>query len=341
MSSKRIVYLDMLRSFAAFTVVFLHTAAPFLYYYEKKELSFWMTANIYDGIVRWSVPIFFMMSGALLLGAKRELSLSDFFKKRMDKILIPFLFWSVFYFYFRAYYLDTDNSFKTFIKKFLNDDISYHLWFFYAMIGVYLIFPLLRPFVKNSSITTIGYIVGVWAIFTSGFSYINYLLEVNLDINTPLGLYVGYFLLGYLLTQINFNKVTRIGIYTLGIIGLFITVYFAYLDTVETGNVSLYYFKYITPNVLITSVAVFVFFKYAFANMNNTPKVINTLSFTTFGIYVIHPFYILILSKQNIVKEFIFDHVAIAIPVFAIIVFILSAVTAYIISKLPIIKRII
>jgi len=54
-----------------------------------------MIANIYGSIARISVPLFFMMSGYLLL--PRTESLRSFYTKRMPKVVLPFIFWSVIY----------------------------------------------------------------------------------------------------------------------------------------------------------------------------------------------------------------------------------------------------
>ncbi|MBD2598484.1 acyltransferase family protein [Nostoc spongiaeforme FACHB-130] len=83
----RLIWADYVRVIANFFVIFLHSAAPLLYQFKKIPDSYWITGNIYDSGVRMCVPLFFMLSGYLLL--EKQETLETFFKKRFKRIFIP------------------------------------------------------------------------------------------------------------------------------------------------------------------------------------------------------------------------------------------------------------
>ena len=76
MESKRIIYFDYLRAIAVFSVIVLHVAAQNWHNADTNTFE-WNVFNIYDGVSRWAVPIFVMISGALFLG--RDYSLDTLY----------------------------------------------------------------------------------------------------------------------------------------------------------------------------------------------------------------------------------------------------------------------
>lgn len=87
-------WLHGLRVFAIAMVVILHASGLILVEAEFSSYDWWV-GNIYNAFTRMAVPIFFMISGYLLL-SKNEGILS-FYKKRFSKILLPFIIWTLFY----------------------------------------------------------------------------------------------------------------------------------------------------------------------------------------------------------------------------------------------------
>src|ERR1700748_2984293 len=88
-------WINSLRLIALFAVIVLHTAAVPLGQYGHIPLNTWLTADFYNALVRFAVPVFVMITGALLL--HRQYELGDFLKKRLGRVLVPFLFWSLVY----------------------------------------------------------------------------------------------------------------------------------------------------------------------------------------------------------------------------------------------------
>ena len=90
-------YIDMIRAYATFLVVFSHVFAPLVWAYNTTSEPVWLVMNVCDALIRPCVPLFVMISGALLLNPSREESISLFLKKRLTKILVPLILWSLIY----------------------------------------------------------------------------------------------------------------------------------------------------------------------------------------------------------------------------------------------------
>lgn len=74
----RLVYMDWLRVVATIAVVTIHVAAGYVSTLDSNNVSRWLAGNFYDSLSRASVPIFVMISGALLLKGKKILLLGNF-----------------------------------------------------------------------------------------------------------------------------------------------------------------------------------------------------------------------------------------------------------------------
>ena len=95
-------WVDILRFISVFLVIIIHVSTPLVNNWREASHRDFMVGNLYDSLSRVSVPIFFMVSGYLLLGKKE--SLASFYKKRLKKILFPFVAWSVLYLLWEGYY---------------------------------------------------------------------------------------------------------------------------------------------------------------------------------------------------------------------------------------------
>lgn len=89
------VWLDNSRIIATFAVVFLHVAGFFLN--AGMDSQYWWFGNIFSSFSKWCIPVFVMISGALLLSPDKTESMETFYRKRVSKIFIPILFWSMLY----------------------------------------------------------------------------------------------------------------------------------------------------------------------------------------------------------------------------------------------------
>lgn len=333
----RIIWIDLIKVFAMFAVIFLHSAAPILYEINKIDFSYWMTGNIYDSMVRMAVPLFFMVSGVLLLNQK-DVPLPIFFKKRFFKVVIPLIVWSFIYIIAIKFGANKDiNIFKHLIAS-LNRPEYFHLWFLYTIIGIYLILPIIKVFIKNASNNIQIYFIILWIVSVSVIPFINYFMGYQIKSYMPMmSGYIGYLILGYQLAKV---KITKNIFYISMLIILtstLITVFGTYYLSEKAGEyISLFYGNF-SVSTLLQAISYFIFLKYIGENTLTKYRTISNgvsiISITSLGIYLIHPLFINILSKIGLSVHT--TNPLIIVPIVAILTFILSFITIFILHKLP------
>jgi surface polysaccharide O-acyltransferase-like enzyme len=131
----REIWLDNLRIIAIICVVIIHVS-------RLPDDHFDYFAQIYQSSVRFCVPLFVMISGAIQLN--RSTSAFSFLKKRIPKMLFILWFWGSAYILFNHFFASPYNI-KGYFGSFLLSSTpgSFHLWFLYLIIELYLITPLL------------------------------------------------------------------------------------------------------------------------------------------------------------------------------------------------------
>ncbi len=337
---EHIVWVDWTRALATLGVVLIHTASPLLYAYNKIPESYWWTSNIYDSAARMCVPLFFMISGFLLL--QKDYSLKTFFSKRINKVFIPLLAWSVFFVLWNVYFersatLSPDSLFSLLYKP-----AYYHLWFLYALIGVYLSVPLLRVIVKHANDTVLYYGVALWFMTASLMHMIEKFTVVQggIDLRFMAG-YSGFLLLGWLLGKESVTKKRAVAACVLSFICFVITALITYVLTLNNGGILVDYFYGPTaPNVIILSGSVFILIRYAAENYRMVKDetvllVVRSISSASLGIYLIHVVFLYLLRHGQLGIYLYADrwHPLLGIPVVTVTVFCLSYGTIHILRK--------
>lgn len=95
LSGQRFLYFDCLRILGAFAVILIHVAS-YKWFTADISTTEWNVLNFYNcSLVRWAVPVFIMISGALFLDGKQ--SITHIYKKNILRIVTAFLFWSPLY----------------------------------------------------------------------------------------------------------------------------------------------------------------------------------------------------------------------------------------------------
>ena len=350
---KWVSYFDVLRVLAAMAVVLIHVSCKG---WVKIPIGYpgWWGSTFWDGATRWAVPIFVMISGALMLNPEKKFSVKKLYSKNILRMVIIFAAWSILYILFNFLVLkDNFIGFVDIIKNFFEG--YYHMWFIYMLIGLYVITPVLRVITKRQKAMEYFLIVGIiLSIILPGIKVLcdGYLLVegnkiANLmssaigSITGSLGFkfaagYVLYYVLGYWLSKIKVSKAIRCICYILGICGLILTVLYS-------GKVSIFskqlwgIFESSTPWVLAQAVALFIFARYHCERIGRN-KIIKALSSLSLGIYLIHAGvieYMLVYVCPDIKYNFR------SILIMAGIVFAISVLLTWIIKKIPLIKRIV
>ena len=342
---KRDTYFDCLRILATFAVMILHLSSQYWYVVDVGIYE-WMVFSFYDGMVRWAVPVFVMISGALFLG--RDISIERIFKKNILRIVTAFIFWSALY---AIVNLITGRSeLKNALREFVEGPT--HLWFLFMIVGLYLLVPLLKKIVANDGL--VRYFVLLSLVFTFVLPYTITLISLyaekiasiasgilkSVNFNFTLG-YVGYFVFGYYFSHININTRKKWMIYLLGIVGLFVTIFAQVLFPITDKAASFVFHENMTVNVMLISVSIFVFARNNLSFPNDSDKtaaMIRNISEYSFGAYLVHAMVITQLNHIFGLNTLSFNPI-ISVPVIGVMVFIISFAISGILHHIPVLNK--
>lgn len=336
MKNDRIIYLDYLRIFATLAVTIVHVSAQ--NFYHSVNTFEWNVFNVYDSIMRWAVPIFVMISGALFLKYKNDINIKNIYTKKIVRIITSFLFWSFIYTCFFVITTKNKNIIEI-IKRFLIGES--HMWFLFMIVGLYMIIPIMRKITESKCITE--YFILLAIIFNFCVPYIFEIPKIKtllpmyekINMNLVLG-YSGYFVLGYYLSEYDIDRKKRKYIYCLGFIGTLITILGTYILSSKSNTANTLFYSYFSFNVLIESVAIFVFAKYNFSKLvlsSNVENIIFNISKCSFGVYLSH------LLVMNIFKLLGLNTLSFnsifSVPIISIMVFVISMMISFVLNKMP------
>jgi len=322
--SSQTYYISYLRIFATIAVVLIHASTGYLN--GKDFYAFdWNYANILNSFSRLSVPLFVLISGALLL-PKAEEPLA-FYQKRLVKLIPIFFFWNMIYilYYFFKYpslqQYDLNQKISYIAEK-MKSGANAHLWYLYLLPGLYLAIPFIHKLLKSCSKKDIEIFLILWYISLFLFNKRLSPYLPNFDLGFFTG-YFGYLVLGYYLRIYNFNS--RLFAYmivcTATAIGTF------YLSLQQQRFDSLLY-GYLAPNTVWAAAFLFVTFK----NKLNTapvPKYLSWIDKYSFGIYLSHILFL------NYIHPAITFSSAWKIPIATLLTLGCSALCCMLLRKIP------
>jgi len=169
--TKRVVFLDYLRVIACFMVMVIHSCEPFYLggeegtYVASRWDAFWVT--LVECLCRVCVPLFVMASSYLMFPIASGRSVGDFFRRRLTRVVVPFLVWSAVYVAVFAC-----GSGVSWGKAAFNFPMEGgHLWFVPMLVGLYVLMPLLSPWAERASEKEIRGWILVW-FFTTLFPFL-------------------------------------------------------------------------------------------------------------------------------------------------------------------------
>lgn len=336
--TNRIIYFDYLRFFSILAVIVLHVSCQNWSNINVRSLQ-WQTFNLFDSIVRWCVPVFVMISGALFLN--KEIPLKKIYFKYILRLAIAFIVWSI------IYSLFIDVSFSQRLLLIIKG--HYHMWFILMIIGIYMCNPLIKPITDNNN--RMKYFLLLSFIFAFVFPELTVLIKdfgnksfiklINaikyniriMNLQLVMG-YVGYFILGYYLSKNELHKKTRIIIYILELLGFVFTIGMDSWVALRTNKACSHYYDYFMVNVLFEAISIFTWFKYHNFNNDRINKIVNILAKYSFGAYLIHA---LILEQLYIrfgLNTLLFNPFASVICI-TLIVSVISFILSALINHIP------
>lgn len=348
MKEKRILYLDILKIIATFMVIVIHVTT--IQWLTAPINTFdWNVYSVYFSLAKWSVPVFVMVSGVLFLNPKKDISIKDIYKKYVLKMVLILFAWAAFYSVYESYHYGLAINLNNMFFSVILGKAQYHLWFMYLLIGLYIVTPIIRLLIKNADKKHLEYFLILWFVFTSvipllrHFSfYSTTMLGFDYLMISGVDYFIGYYVLGHYLHTYKLNPDWTKILYALGIIALTITISGTYWLTKWSGVNNQVLYAYLSPNVAIMSVSMFVLVKNTIEKMKFTDKYKKTvtyLSSLTFGIYLVHIAYVMLFTKLGLYSDFI--NPIIGNLLVSLLIFGISATTIIVMKTAPFFKKLI
>ena len=354
MENNRTLYFDHLRVLATIAVMMLHVAAMNWSAVDVNGYD-WRVFNFYDSIVRWSVPVFIMISGALFLN-RDDVPVKKIYFKYVLRMAVAYLFWSFIYYLFaegtvpqQFQLLFQPGKTQRFIGILGG---HYHMWFVPMIAGLYMCIPIIKQIVQNEKASDYFLILSFVFLFfipqcvnlVKDFCGEQLISIVNALYGRVQALQLGfvmnctfYFILGYKLSKTQFDRKTRYLIYALGLFGFAFTVVVDWIVAIKTQTPTQTYYSNFCVNVLLEAVAVFELYKNISFKENKFYRLILRLSQWSFGAYMVHALIIEQTIKCGL--STLSFHSAIATPVIVLIVFVISYAISAVIHLIPVAKK--
>ncbi|MCD8291581.1 MAG: acyltransferase [Prevotella sp.] len=330
----KITYLNGLRVLAALSVVFLHTSSSIT---DREVLAFMdkVLLFFYVCVLQFSVPLFVMISGVLFLNPAKDTSYKSLWKyvRRILLVLIVFaLPMSAMELGFPT--IGGGNSLN--VKHFITDTLLNwvtghswnHMWYLYMLPGLYLITPLIKPFVVKATNTELKIILCVLFVLSSLMPTIEKIglpLKGYMIISSP---YIFIYILGYYLhwrasSPLYKNK------WILSFIILACVCIIIWKCYNGLGS-----YGYSDPLVIVMAAAIFLMFK----SFNVNSRLANKLVPYCFGVYIVHLVFI------NIAYKILKVDASVVVPFYnwiglGLLFTLLSIATTHFLLKIPLLKK--
>jgi len=319
--NSKLFWPDYLKVLSIFLVILLHTSMPYIYRFNSIPLTNWYIANIFDSFSRMAVPNFFMISGALYLSRPCS-SAWTFYKAKFKMLIPPLIFWSIIYLLWNQYYLNNNTNFFNQIWKIALYPQFYHLWFIYALICVYLIYPLAKKYIESVPWNFQMSVLFLSLIFTS-------ILPLFISISFKSYLYyLQYFLLGYYLDRKNITKSMYFSCLLLFFLSTLTTIHMTYHLSSISGRFVEFFYDYFSLSTFLQSISFFMLAKHFKIKSDKIKKIYMDLAPMVFGVYLIHPLLLTIFNYSRVAISPL-----LIIPLVTFIIFFISFLLIFFLRK--------
>ena len=289
---------DLIRILAIVLVIMLHASNE---YYGAVAITlepnlYWWTATVYKAVAIPCVPLFIMLSGALLLrSSKVNEPIRVFLKKRLRRIGIAFVFWGAVYlawsFFDKNIPVTVSNVVQGIIKGLFTGPY-YHFWFLYVIAGLYLITPILRGIVGFGERKILRYLIVFWFVGIAIVPLIELAAGYDLSNVFLIGGWIGYFVLGTYLQRVHVRSSI---LYVFLSVGLVWTIVSTWIMNFAFSSLNQYNFFMDdqAANVILASVVLFMILSKFQADWPGSKhphlgRVVHEVSMNTLPIYLFH-----------------------------------------------------
>ena len=265
-NNKKIIWIQNLRAIACMLIVLLHVVDLWIksnnYILTQYSSRWWLDCVIIQIITRVGVPCFIMISGALLLNPEKEIDL-DKIKKYIIRMLIVLATFGLFFCFCEE--IGTNKIYNipkqlcNIILNLLQAKSFGAMWYIYMLIGLYIITPILKEFVKKENLKDLFFVIFCLFFTSSVIPTINFIFKISItSFYLEKFIYIFYYLIGYFIYKYcnrnhkrYFILMVIIGLTGYILINIFKNYY--YNNEILNNNVNCF--------VLFIAITMFYFFK--------------------------------------------------------------------------------
>ncbi len=343
-NGNRMLYYDLLRILAASSVVMLHVSAQFWYDFPVTDLR-WLTANSYDALSRFGVPVFVMISGALFLPGPPKTDMKRLYTHNILRLLLLFIIWSCLYGLLDCWRFGFQNlNARIILQEMLYG--RFHLWYLPMQLGIYMLLPFLRIWVQNAGKKNIRYFLLLFLIFqvcseTAGAMFPGGNVAYAASLIKPYMVcgYLGYFVWGYYIAHYGIAQKYHRLIYAAGCVSAVCNVFFSNRLSLWSGEPRGAIYDSFGIFTFAVSTALFLFFTAKVSRHSFGPrsgKIIRGLSLDTLGVYVLHIGFIECMEPLDIFSTLPY---IIRIPLVAVFCFLTCTLLAAFLRRIPLVGK--
>lgn len=343
MQKPRDVGIDMVKAAAILGVLLLHTSTDA---YALPIGSFhWTSAVVWGGVVRASVPLFFMCSGALLLPAEKDLPLRRLYGKNFLKIVVSMFVWAAFY---KVFHLLGNGALTAAalwqgVKEIFVFNQEFHLYYLHIILLVYAFLPLTRVFVQHADEKTVRYALGLWFVLGILYPTLKPYWPFTLVYGIPLQWMmnmtyaaIGYGVLGWYLVRRLPSVRTAAG---LTLLGLVLVLAPTIALSVKQGALETNFLEGMSVGVCLLAAGLFSLL-YRFGQRVSDRRagaVAVRLSKASFCIFLVHVVWLNVFARLGLTSA-AFPAI-VSIPVLAAVNAALSYLCWWLLSRIPFVNR--
>ena len=296
---QRALKFDVIRITAICMVLFVHVTVVLVLFYKDATFT---VANLFNGLGRAGVPMFLLLSGALLLDENRPFDAKKFYRTAFLSIVLLLIGWLLFYASWRAFLLPllrgkaTDpNLFVTYLLTLKG--MYPHLWYLFMLVGAYLAVPFLRLFVKKENQPYIlGFILLSVAVGFGGTTFGVFTRDADVTVGAILTKfhleyatgYIPYLLIGWYLNAFPPKKAIRFVLYGLGLAAVLTCILGVQAWVKDIPGIRDYLVEATTLPALLYGVGLFTLISAICGDRPTKSPVIRELSRASFGVYILH-----------------------------------------------------
>ncbi len=301
-------YLDVLRVAAVLGVVAIHVFGGIVVNPDIRGSKTWWAAVIVDVGSVWVVPMFVMVSGALLLTARAQAAgPGTFYRRRLLRLGPAFVFWQVFYILVARMWISGQHlSFGGVFALFADGTTYTHLYFLWLIVGLYAVAPILYPFLAAGTraraiATALVLLAAVVLAYTASTLLTRFGSphSITLTAFTQWIPYVGFFVAGVAFNGLRLSR-SRVGVAGAVAVAALVAIILEYGLT-EPGSTirAVLPLGYPTLLTAILVLALFVTVQGLIGEWRPSERVRNVLqvlSDASFGVFLVH-FVIMLLLR--------------------------------------------